>query len=349
MSVRLVEIFLPDTEAVRLEPILARHCRRYWRGTVPGEQERYSCLIQQRYTERLLKELEAEFGDVPSFSTYVGQIEAVYPPIYENPKSELPLDSNEPPPSRLERFFSRDRLSTDELYDDIAESLNITPVYLMTVFFSAIIASLGMRSGQTAVVIGAMIIAPLLGPTLGLALAGTVGNARLAARSSVTLIAGSALAIFSGVLVGATFTIDPLVPELLTRTVVQPADIALSLACGAAGVLAFSRGSSMTLVGVMIAVALVPPLSATGVYLAAGYPEAAGGALYLFAINLVCVNAAGIATFLLQGLPPKDWRATGGILAIWTLILILLASMMAGRFALGVASLVERLRMLPGG
>ncbi|WP_114520218.1 TIGR00341 family protein [Altererythrobacter sp. ZODW24] len=348
MSVRLVEIFLPDTETVRLESILARHCRRYWRGTVPGEQERYSCLLQQRYTERLLKELEAEFGDVPSFSTYVGQIEAAYPPIYENRESELRLDESEPPPSRLERFFSRDRLSTDELYDDIADSLIIRPSYLMTVFFSAIIASLGMRSGQTAVVIGAMIIAPLLGPTLGLALAATIGNARVGIKAGTTLAVGSVLAVISGAIVGASVTIDPLVPELLNRTVVQPADIALSLACGAAGVLAFSRGSSMTLVGVMIAVALVPPLSATGVYLAAGYPEAAGGALYLFAINLVCVNAAGIATFLLQGLPPKDWRATGGILAVWTLVLILLASMMACRFALGFASLVERLQTLSG-
>ena len=156
-----------------------------------------------------------------------------------------------------------------------------------------------MRSGETAVVMGAMISAARLGPTMGLALAATVGNWKLGRQAAATLAIGCVLAVLAGVVLGMTVAIDPLVPELKNRTLVQPADIALALACGAAGVLAFSRGASLALVGVMIAVALVPPLTAAGIYTGAGIPEAGANALFLFTVNLVCVNVAGIAMFLI--------------------------------------------------
>ena len=338
MSARIVKIYLPEQRIGELEEILAKYTRRFWRETVPGDHEKYSCIVQQRYTERLLDDLDAAFGGDPDFTAYVEQLEAVIPTIEETRETELPLDTNLPPPTALERFFSRDRLSTDELYDDIEESLHVRPSFLLTVILSAVIAGLGMRSGQTAVVIGAMIIAPLLGPTMGMALAATVGNRDLGKRAAFTLAVGCILAVLSGVLLGLVVEINPLVPELKNRTVVQPADIVLALACGAAGVLAFGRGASLSLVGVMIAVALVPPLAAAGIYTGAGYPVAGANAMFLFAINLVCVNVAGITTFLFQGLPPKSWRMTGGVLSIWGILLILLMSMMAGRIFLGFGS-----------
>lgn len=349
MPARLIKIFLPEGEIERLEEILARHSRRYWRETVPGSEEKYSCIVQQRYAERLLDELESTFGTIPTFTVYIAQLEAVLPPVEETAETELHGTGVLRPPTPIERFFSRDRISTDELYDDIEDSLHITPSYLLTVIFSSMIAALGMRSGQTAVVIGAMIIAPLLGPTMGIALAATVGSKELGAKAASTLLIGSIFAIFSGVVIGNIFAIDPLIAELKNRTIVQPADIALALACGAAGVLAFSRGASLTLVGVMIAVALVPPLAATGIFLGIGQPIVAGNALFLFAINLVCVNVAGIVMFLVQGLPPKNWRMTGGMLGLWVFMLVLFASMMAGRLVLGLGSLETVGRYIVGG
>ncbi len=280
MSARLVEIFLPESRIKSLEEILPGHSRKYWREAVPGGQEKYSCVVQQRYVERLLGELDKAYADEPTFTAYVTTLEAVLPPVQETAETELPTNDVLRPPSAIERFFSRDRISTDELYDDIEESLHIKPNYLLTVVLSSVIAGLGMRSGQTAVVIGAMVIAPLLGPTMGLALAATVGNARLGGKAAATLLVGSIFAILAGMLVGVLVTIDPSVSELHNRTIVQPADIALALACGAAGVLALSRGASLSLVGVMIAVALVPPLAATGIFLGDGQPLIAGRALF---------------------------------------------------------------------
>ena len=337
MAARKVQIYLPEERVRQLETILSRHSRRFWREAVPGGQEKYTCLVQQRYTERLLDDLEKGFANVPGFTAHVELLEAVMPSMEETADSEMPLPEGLAPPTALERFFSRDRLSTDEIYDDIQESLQLTPSYLLTATLSAVIAGLGMRSGQTAVVIGAMIIAPLLGPTMGMALAATVGNLKLGLRAARTLVIGLSC-VLAGLVLGLLLEIDPLVDELRNRTLVQPADVALALACGAAGVLAFSRGASAALVGVMIAVALVPPLAASGIYLGAGLVAAGSNAFFLFLVNLVCVNVAGIATFLLQGLPPKNWRMTGSVLAVWGLLLLLLVSMMAGRIFFGLGS-----------
>lgn len=349
MTARQVEIFLPESEAERLETVLARHSRRFWRETVPGRPEKFTCIVQRRYTERLLDDLQEEFGENPDFHAQVSELEAVIPPLLENAETELLNPERLRPPSTIERFFSRDRISTSELYEDIEDSLHVTPTFLLTVFLSSIIAALGMRSGQTAVVIGAMVIAPLLGPTMGVALAATVGDVRRGSKAAAALSVGAIVAIASGILVGALTQIDLSVPELRNRTLVQPADIMLALACGAAGVLAMSRAASLSLVGVMIAVALVPPLAAAGIFLGEGEWALAGNALFLFGVNFVCLNVAGIAMFLAEGLPPKNWRVTGGLLTAWIALLIILALIAAGRLVLGIGSLESFTGALPPG
>lgn len=343
MSARLVDIIVPDSETDAARAIIVRHCRRFWPETVPDGREKFSCIVQSRYVERLLDELDGRFGMIEGFSTTVESLEAVLPPLDETLETALP-DENLPPPTQLEAFFSRDRISTDEIYDDIEQNIAIRPSYLLTVILSAVIAALGMRSGQVAVVIGAMVIAPLLGPTMGMALAATVGNGKMARRATITLVAGTIAALLATYGLGFLITVDPTVPELLNRSIVSPADVALALACGAAGVLAFSRGASLSLVGVMIAVALVPPIAAAGLFFSKGYETLAFNALFLFATNLVCVNLAGIAMFLFQGLPPKSWRMTGGVTAVWTVVLLLFLAVMAGRIAFGIGSegLVEQ-------
>ena len=330
MSARMVQIIVADENVSLANTLITRHSRRHWQESVPGDLEKFSCIVQKRYVERLLADLNANFGATPGFSTVVIKLEAVLPPLDESRKTALPEDSDLPAPTRLEHFFSRDRISTDELYDDIADSVMVRPAYLLTVAFSAIIAALGMRSGQTAVVIGAMVIAPLLGPTMGMALAATVGNWRLGRRALGTLGIGVAVVLGLTIVLGYFLAIDVNVPELRNRSLVQPSDIALALASGAAGVLAFSQGASLALVGVMIAVALVPPLAAAGMFIGSGHGGLGLSALMLFATNLICINVAGILMFLIQGLPPRSWRMTWGILAVWMAILLLFIALVGG-------------------
>ncbi|MCM8557449.1 TIGR00341 family protein [Sphingomicrobium sediminis] len=328
MHARLVEILVPDELTISVEALLSAHGERYWRAASPGPREQFACLVAAPELERLLDELEAEFVGVEGFEVIVLETEAVIPTLT---RPRLASGGSAVKPSTaIEAFFSRDRLSTDELYDDIGPSIALRPAYLVMVALSAIIAALGMRAGNVAVIIGAMVVAPLLGPAMGMALGSTVGDRRIFAKAMGALSAGALLAVLVTFVMGSFIAIDTGEPELLLRASVKPSDVALALASGAAGVLAFSRGRAISLVGVMIAVALVPPLAAAGVFLAKGLIPFAVGALYLFMTNLVAVNLAGIVTFLLQGLPPKNWRMTGGIIAAWTLILLVFVAALAG-------------------
>ena len=95
--------------------------------------------------------------------------------------------------------------------------------------------------------------------------------------------------------------------EVGARTDVQWTDVLLALAAGSAGALAFTSGVPITVVGVMVAVALLPPLVSTVFLLVDGDVVLAGGAAVLLATNIVCVNLAGIATFIAQGVRPRQW------------------------------------------
>jgi uncharacterized hydrophobic protein (TIGR00341 family) len=335
MSARLVQIIVPDADVSRAKAIISDHSSRFWQEAVPGGLEKFSCVVRIRAIEALMAQLDDVFKDSEGFSVLVLQVEAILPELPELAEILPSGSGDQKPPSKLEIFFTRDRISTNELYDDIEASLELRPNYLLTVILSALIAALGMHSGQTAVVIGAMIIAPLLGPTMAMAMAATLGDAALGRRAISTLVIGVFAALAFTVLLGMLIDVDPLVPELRNRTIVHSADIALALACGAAGVLAFSQGASLSLVGVMIAVALVPPIAAAGLFFGSGEEMLGLRALFLLATNLVCINVAGIVTFLVQGLPPRNWRITSGIFLIWLAILALFVGLVGGRIAIG--------------
>ncbi len=108
-------------------------------------------------------------------------------------------------------------------------------------------------------------------------------------------------------------------------------DIALALASGSAGALSFTMGLPSALIGVMVAVALLPPLVTLGMLMGAGLTDPAVGALLLLLVNIICVNLAGVGTFLFQGVRPRTWweasrakKSTTIAIVIWTILLIIL-------------------------
>jgi uncharacterized hydrophobic protein (TIGR00341 family) len=111
------------------------------------------------------------------------------------------------------------------------------------------------------------------------------------------------------------------------------AHIFLALASGSAGALSFTTGISTALIGVMIAVALLPPLVALGLLIGSGYYPQAFEALLLVLINVICINLAGVTTFWAQGIHPRKWwkedrakKATRIAVLIWFVLLTALAS-----------------------
>jgi uncharacterized hydrophobic protein (TIGR00271 family) len=173
-------------------------------------------------------------------------------------------------------------------------------------FLSAAIATFGVVGESAATVIGAMIIAPLMTPIIATAAALVVGQLRPAGRATLVVLAGVLVVISIGFVLGWFYTgvIDfGSNGQIVNRVEPTVIDLFGALACGAAGAFAMSRDDvSDSLPGVAVSISLVPPLTITGLGLAAGDWPVAIGSLLLFGTNYLSILLAGGAVLALLGL-----------------------------------------------
>jgi uncharacterized hydrophobic protein (TIGR00341 family) len=194
-----------------------------------------------------------------------------------------------------------------------------------------VVAAIGLVEDNVAVVIGAMVIAPLLGPNLAFGLGTALGDVHLMQKSLKTLLAGITIAIALSLLIGLLWPFGLTGTELLARTDVGMDSLALALASGAAAALSLTTGLPSVLVGVMVAVALLPPAATVGLTLGHARADLALGAALLLAANVVCVNLAAKLVFLIKGIQPRTWaekekakRAMTTYIVVWIVTLLLL-------------------------
>ena len=178
--------------------------------------------------------------------------------------------------------------------------------YLILLVLSSLIATFGLISNSTATVIGAMIVAPLMGPILGIALSLVQGDLAAFRRSltaevvGVLVVLGTAIALSK--LLGQA-QIDLSQSEIVARTHPTLLDLAIGFAAGLAGAFAtVNRKISGSIAGVAIAVALVPPLCVSGLCLGAGHSQSGLGAFVLFLANFLTIQLAAVIVFSLAGL-----------------------------------------------
>lgn len=179
--------------------------------------------------------------------------------------------------------------------------------FLLMMGLSAAIATLGVISNSTAVVIGAMLVAPLMGPVLSQAAAVVMGWPRriVAQTRLVVLGAGVGVAVGMGIAFVVPWQTEPLPIELVARTSPNVLDLGIALAAGAAGAYAqVRRQASDALIGVAVAVALVPPLAVVGITLQLAEFRMALGAFLLFLANVSGIVMAAGLTFLFIGFVP---------------------------------------------
>lgn len=275
-------------------------------------------IVEAEQSEPLMDALEKRFAGDNGFRMILTSVEATVPRLEPPPLPDVipvAVTNNENVPLRVCR---------EELFQDIKDISELSRYFMIMVVLSALVAGIGLLRSNPAIVIGAMLIAPLLGPSVGMAFGTAVGDMVLLRRAAKTNLIGMLLAVIPALAWGALQTVDPAIPEIASRTVVGVGDIALALASGCAAVLSLSMGTASALVGVMIAVALLPPLVSFGLLAGSGLWPQALGAFLVFAANFICVNLAGVVTFLLQGIQPLSWwekaaarRAVRRSLALW--------------------------------
>ncbi len=197
-----------------------------------------------------------------------------------------------------------DRELPEKLHQDLLEDSTLTLNFLVLVVSSCVIATLGLLTNSAAVIIGAMIIAPLMNPLRGLALGALTADRELLRRSLMTLTVGTVVAILTSGLLGKIFQIPALSfgSEILARTQPTLADLGVALAAG--GISGFAKirpKVSDVLAGTAIAVALMPPLCVVGIALSQQALPYSGGAFLLFLTNFLGITLACILTFIWGG------------------------------------------------
>ncbi|MCE7858942.1 MAG: DUF389 domain-containing protein [Chloroflexi bacterium CFX2] len=237
---------------------------------------------------------------------------------------------------RLRQFIRRPTSEEREkIVKDIAESASPAFDFFLLVVLSCSIATMGLVTNSPAVIIGAMLVAPLMSPIIGLGLASITGKARLAESALLALALGGGLAVLLSTIMTLVNRSLPFVAlyelpgEVMARTHPSPIDLVIALAGGLAAAYAMTRPNiSAALPGVAIATALMPPLCTVGIGLALENWSVAGGALLLFVTNAITIAFAAALVFFLQGFAPRrrseEQNATRSLLIAAGLTLTLL-------------------------
>jgi uncharacterized hydrophobic protein (TIGR00341 family) len=254
----------------------------------------------------------------------------------------LPVEIALPKASEEERKEEDSATEAREaLYEEVEKNARLDLNFAVLIVLSTIVAAIGLIENNVAVVIGAMVIAPLLGPNLAFGLGTALGDISLMRKSALTTSVGIVMSVALSVAIGVFWPFDVSSPELAARTNVGLDSIALALASGAAAALSLTTGLSSVLVGVMVAVALLPPAVALGIMLGLGDTNLASGAGLLLAINVVCINLAIKVVFFFKGIRPRTWwekkkakHAMSIYILMWLVTLIILVFFVYGRKAL---------------
>ena len=213
---------------------------------------------------------------------------------------------------KTKRASQRKMALREEIYQDVQADAKLDRDFLIFVVLSTIVAAIGLHSNSVAGVIGAMVIAPLLGPILGFSLGAALGDRKLLFGAAKTLGIGVALALGCAVLIAFMIPVDFSSRELMSRAEVRLDGMALAIAAGAAAALSLTRGANATLVGVMVAAALLPPGAAVGLFLGTGEFALASRAGLLLSLNVASLVLSALVVFRLRGIRPRTWLEKKG-------------------------------------
>ncbi len=324
MALRLAHIYLPKDSSGFLDDLREKFNIIDYYEIEEKNRNEIKLLLDAEMTEPVLDFIENRYGLQEGFRVIVTPVQAVIPRLEEE-TSEID-EENQKSEGEAKRIYR------EELYEDINSVSSGGRTFILLVILSAFVAAIGLLRANIAIIIGAMVIAPLLGPNMGMALAATLGDSALAKRSLKTIFIGIAVAMAIAMALGWFATVDVTNPEIASRLQVSYADFVLALASGAAGALSFTSGAPGSLIGVMVAVALMPPLMVFGLLVGDGKFQTSLSALLLLVTNVVCLNISGVAMFLYQGVRPNRWweaekakKQTRIAIAVWTILLVVLA------------------------
>lgn len=233
-------------------------------------------------------------------------------------------------------------ISRGELRSKADDLLPPFGLYSLLTVVSTVVAVAGVLLDSLAVMVGAMVIAPLIGPQMAAAVGTVVGDTECFRESVTRQAVGLGLGVIAATAIAATIRIAGLAGPPTAETLMSISNsagpsallVVVALAAGVAGALSLSTDATLELVGVMIAAAIVPPIGVVGVSLAWGRPLAALGAATVVLVNVLAVNLAGMVTLWWMGYHPTEWadlrRARNTLLV--RILMLLVVTILLARF-----------------
>src|SRR6056297_1839761 len=205
------------------------------------------------------------------------------------------------------------RISREELFARAQDLAPANSTFFAFLLLSTVIATTGLLLDSAATIIGAMVVAPLMGPAISASVGTILDDPEMAARGVTLQVAGLLAAILTAAVLGwllrQTVLIPPAldvrsIPQVAERTSPNVLSLFLALGSGIAGAISIIRGAGSALVGVAIAVALIPPAATAGLGIAFGLPGVAIAAAVLVLVNLLAINLSALILFYLSGFKP---------------------------------------------
>ena len=318
MDFCLIKIFVPLAEEKNIDKILSAD---------PGLENKFisqsdrelaiDILLEKERVKTVANNIKQQLSDL-EFQLLVLPVEAI--------ASSKDSNSSQSADSQLNKYIE------PEIYTQIAQDIALDNTDIALVILSTVIAAIGLLQNSQVVIIGAMVIAPLLKPNMALAIATTFGDLSLAVRTIKVGLAQITIALCLSIAIGIFIPVNLDINEVAIRTNVEFIDVVLAFASGVAGALSLTEGEQKAVVGVMVSVALLPPLVVLGMLLGSQLWHSALETTVLVSTNIVCLNLAAIATFWIKDIRPQiDWRKfraskiTGIATVFWSIVLAILA------------------------
>ncbi|WP_339216423.1 TIGR00341 family protein [Ornithinibacillus sp. FSL M8-0202] len=301
MELQLIEAYVPEQIFDRTDEALKNYPHvSYWISKETAERTLIRVLVRTKDTEEILNYLEKQAQLTEGFEVLLFPVHTYMKQLSKEEKEQRQQETEE-------NTRKLQRVSRQELLGTITKSSHITLNYTLMIMIAAVVVTIGFIQNSPAVIIGAMVIAPMLGPVISIAFSSILGDFSLLRSASFTLL--YAVAIVIAISIGFTFFFPvPLESnEFATRTHVNIADMVLAFVTGITGALSILNRLPGSLVGVMVAVALIPPNVVLGMSIGSGLWKEAYGSLLLLVGNITSVILAGIIVFSLSGIRPVRW------------------------------------------
>ena len=289
-------------------------------------------LVSPEKRQKVLDALQTIFHNADNYRVLIIPLDTVLPKPAEPEVETLTAAEQAEEKTREKERKKAALMSTrEEILAQVEKDARLNDNFVLLVILSAIVAAIGLLENNLAVIVGAMVIAPLLGPNIAFSLGTSLGEKKLVFESLKTLFVGINVAILFSIGIGLIWPGDFNSTELISRTDVAYSGIAIALASGAAASLSLVSGTSSVLVGVMVAVALMPPAVTIGLMLSIWEYNLAFGAALLLTVNIVCINLSSKLVFLFRGIKPRTWldahkakQSRLLYIVIWIVMLVLL-------------------------